>query len=126
MYLVERAWGLVNNFLARLRSSAKEKATQAFGEGATDLILIAPEFSNQHFQQCIQNLHCRVLLHNQSMLSSSDRQLEEDQYCNAPLHLTVGRTPYLHYYYLALAVNTSYRSSLGITNPGIQALIVLD
>ena len=47
----------------------------------------------------------------------------------------VGRTSSLHYYYLALvvltylaysipvAVNTSHRSILGITNPGIQVLI---
>jgi hypothetical protein len=49
---------------------------------------------------------------------------------------SVGRTSSLHYYYLAfivltylaylIAVNTSYRSSLGTTDPGIQALIVLD
>jgi hypothetical protein len=42
----------------------------------------------------------------------------------------------LHYYYLAfivltylaylIAVSTSYRSSLGTTDPGIQALIALD
>jgi hypothetical protein len=48
----------------------------------------------------------------------------------------VGRTSSLHYYYSAFvvlaylaylrAVNTSYRSSLGTTDPGIQALIALD
>jgi hypothetical protein len=46
MYLVERAWELANYFLARLRSSAKEKAAQAFGEAASNLILIAPEFKD--------------------------------------------------------------------------------
>jgi hypothetical protein len=48
----------------------------------------------------------------------------------------VGQTSSLHYYYLAfvvltylaslIGVNTSYRSSLGSTDPGIQALIALD
>jgi hypothetical protein len=48
----------------------------------------------------------------------------------------VGLTSSLHYYYLAfivltylaylIAVNISYRSSLGTTDPGIQALIALD
>jgi hypothetical protein len=46
-------------------------------------------------------------------------------------YVAVGRTSSLHYYYLAfivltylaylIAVNTSYRSSLGTTDPGIQA-----
>jgi hypothetical protein len=48
----------------------------------------------------------------------------------------VGRTLSLHNYYLTfivltylaylIAVNTNYRSSLGTTDPGIQALIALD
>jgi hypothetical protein len=48
----------------------------------------------------------------------------------------VGLTSSLHYYYLEfvvltylaylIAVNTSYRSLLGTTDPGIQALIALD
>jgi hypothetical protein len=48
----------------------------------------------------------------------------------------VGRTSFLHSYYLAfvvltylaylIAVNTSFISSLGTTYPGIQALIALD
>jgi hypothetical protein len=45
-----------------------------------------------------------------------------------------GRTSSLHYYYLAfliylaylIAVNTSHISSLGTTDPGIQALVALD
>jgi hypothetical protein len=50
--------------------------------------------------------------------------------------MIVGRTLSLHYYYLAfvvltyvtylIAVNTSYISSLGTTDPGIQVLIALD
>jgi hypothetical protein len=46
MYLVERAWGSANNFLACLRTSGKEKAAQAFGEDSSNLILIAPEFED--------------------------------------------------------------------------------
>jgi hypothetical protein len=51
--------------------------------------------------------------------------------------IAIGQTLSLHYYYLAfvvlayylaylIAVNSSYRSSLGTTYPGIQALIALD
>jgi hypothetical protein len=50
--------------------------------------------------------------------------------------ICVGRTSSLHYYYLAfvvlthlaylIAVNTSYSSSLGTIDLGIQALIALD
>jgi hypothetical protein len=37
---------LANHFLAFLQSSAKEKAAQGFGEDASNLIRIAPEFKD--------------------------------------------------------------------------------
>jgi hypothetical protein len=72
------------------------------------------------------------LLLDKTMDRKKKRHLESQQ-CAA----TVGRTLSLHYYYLAfivltylaylIAVNTSYRSSLGTTaDRGIQALIALD
>jgi hypothetical protein len=54
---------------------------------------------------------------------------------NLPMVVGVGQTLSLHYYYLAfivltylaylIVVSTSYRSIMGITNPGIQALMSL-
>jgi hypothetical protein len=85
--------------------------------GHCDLIVIL-----RHHSCSLRHL-CRLLIYT----SVPSMQLSPNN---------VGRTSFLHYYYLAfivltylaylIAVNTSYISSLGTIDPDIQALIALD